>query len=157
MQEMRVQEDPLEKEMATHSSILAWEIPRTDEPGGLQSMGSQRVNWWLNNRVLYSNRLIILFTQSIKYKPKKTCLIFQYSALRSTIVTVQQLASRGWHWGRKSYWLEEGEEVGDGRAEGSSDSKLQLHVNWLTWLDMWPLVWIFESLQLEGSYVEDFL
>ena len=34
---------PLEKEMATHSSILAWEIPRVEEPGGLQSMGSQRV------------------------------------------------------------------------------------------------------------------
>ena len=37
------QEDPLEKEMATHSSILAWEIPWTEEPGGLQSIGSQRV------------------------------------------------------------------------------------------------------------------
>ena len=36
-------EDLLEKEMATHSSILAWRIPRTEEPGGLQSMGSQRV------------------------------------------------------------------------------------------------------------------
>ena len=35
-------EDPLEKEMETHSSILAWEIPRTEEPGGLQSMGSQK-------------------------------------------------------------------------------------------------------------------
>ena len=35
------QEDPLEKEMATHSSILAWEIPPTEEPGELQSMGSQ--------------------------------------------------------------------------------------------------------------------
>ena len=35
------QEDPLEKEMATHSSILAWEIPWTEEPGGLQSMGSE--------------------------------------------------------------------------------------------------------------------
>jgi len=33
----------LEKGMATHSSILAWRIPRTEEPGGLQSMGSQRV------------------------------------------------------------------------------------------------------------------
>ena len=33
-------EDPLEKEMATHSSILAWEIPWTEEPGGLPSMGS---------------------------------------------------------------------------------------------------------------------
>ena len=36
-------EDPLEKEMATHSSTLAWRIPRTEEPGRLQSMGSQRV------------------------------------------------------------------------------------------------------------------
>ena len=47
MQETQVQslgqEDPLEKEMATHSSILAWRIPWTEEPGGLQSMGLQRV------------------------------------------------------------------------------------------------------------------
>ena len=46
MQETEVQslvwEDLLEKEMATHSSILAWEIPQTEEPGGLQSMGSQK-------------------------------------------------------------------------------------------------------------------
>ena len=35
--------DPLEEEMAPHSSILAWRIPWTEEPGGLQSMGSQRV------------------------------------------------------------------------------------------------------------------
>ena len=44
MQETQVQslgrEDPLEKEMAIHSSILAWEIPWTEEPSGLQSMGS---------------------------------------------------------------------------------------------------------------------
>ena len=37
------QEGPLEKGMATHSSILDWRIPWTEEPGGLQSMGSQRV------------------------------------------------------------------------------------------------------------------
>ena len=47
MQETWVQslgpEDPLEKEKATHSSILAWRIPWAVEPGGLQSMGSQRV------------------------------------------------------------------------------------------------------------------
>ena len=47
MQETQVQslglEDPLEEETATHASILAWRIPRTDEPSGLQSMGSQRV------------------------------------------------------------------------------------------------------------------
>ena len=38
------QEDPLEKEMATHSSILAWKIPWTEEPGGLQSMESQELD-----------------------------------------------------------------------------------------------------------------
>ena len=47
MQETRVQflgqEDPLEKDMATHSSILAWRTPWTEEPGELQSVGSQRV------------------------------------------------------------------------------------------------------------------
>ena len=50
MQEMQVmqvgslgQKDPLEEEMAPHSSTLAWKIPWTEEPGGLQSMGSQRV------------------------------------------------------------------------------------------------------------------
>ena len=48
MQDTRVQslsrEDPLEKGMATHSSILAWRIPWTEEPGGLQSMWLQRVS-----------------------------------------------------------------------------------------------------------------
>ena len=39
------QEDPLEKEMATHSSVLAWKIPWMEEPGRLQSMGSQRVGF----------------------------------------------------------------------------------------------------------------
>ena len=43
LQDAMGQEDPLEKEMATHSSILAWRIPWTEEPGGLQSTGSQRV------------------------------------------------------------------------------------------------------------------
>ena len=47
MQETRVQtlgqEDPLEEGMATHSSILAWRIPWTEEPGGLQSTGLQRI------------------------------------------------------------------------------------------------------------------
>ena len=38
-----VGEDPLEEDMAAHSSILAWRIPRTEEPGGPQSVGSQRV------------------------------------------------------------------------------------------------------------------
>ena len=55
-QETRVQslglEEPLEKGMATHSRILAWEIPWTEEPGGLQSMGSKKesdMTEWLDN------------------------------------------------------------------------------------------------------------
>ena len=54
MQETRAQslsqEDPLEKEMATYSSIVAWEIPWTEEPGGLYSMGLQRVGHDLVNK-----------------------------------------------------------------------------------------------------------
>ena len=53
MQETRVQslgqEDPLEKEMAAHSRILAWRIPWTEEPGGLQSMGSLRIGKQLSD------------------------------------------------------------------------------------------------------------
>ena len=49
VQEMKVRslsrENSLEKEMATHSSILAWEVPRTEEPDGLQSMRSQRAGY----------------------------------------------------------------------------------------------------------------
>ena len=65
VQKTRVQslgwEDPLEKEMATHSSTLAWKIPWTEEPGRLQSMGSQRVrhDWAtsLHYAVLYAEYL----------------------------------------------------------------------------------------------------
>ena len=53
MQEMQVwslgQEDPLQKEMATHSSIAPWEIPWTEEPGGLQYMGLQKSQTWLSD------------------------------------------------------------------------------------------------------------
>ena len=58
------QEDPLEKEMATYSSILAWKIPWTEEPGSLQSMGSQRVRHdWAIEHILtkyYAAMKIIL-------------------------------------------------------------------------------------------------
>ena len=53
MEEMQVQplgwEDPQEKEMATHSSILACDIPRTEEPGELQSTGAHKSLTWLND------------------------------------------------------------------------------------------------------------
>ena len=64
MQEMWVpslgREDPLEKEMATHSSILAWRIPWTEEPGGLQSMGSQSVRYHLATKQPPPNILMTL-------------------------------------------------------------------------------------------------
>ena len=54
MQEMQVLslgwEDPLQKEMATHSSILPWEIPWTEEAGGLQSLGSKKVRYNLGTK-----------------------------------------------------------------------------------------------------------
>ena len=53
MQETQVpslgRDDPLEMEMATHSSILAWRIPWTEEPGGLQSSGLQKSQTWLSD------------------------------------------------------------------------------------------------------------
>ena len=70
VQEMWVQslgwEDPLEKEMATHSCILAWETLWTEEPGGLQSMGSQRVRHDLateHPRTAFKNEHKILSSQ----------------------------------------------------------------------------------------------
>ena len=48
-------EDALEKEMATHSGILAWRIPRTEEPGGLQSMGSQKSQTQLSDFHFYTH------------------------------------------------------------------------------------------------------
>ena len=64
------QEDSLEKEMATHSSVLAWKIPWTEEPGGLQSMGSQRVrhDWVTTHTHTY--------TQSIMAKGQPAKFIF---------------------------------------------------------------------------------
>ena len=61
-------EDPLEKEMATHASILAWEIPCTEERGGLQSMGSQRGGYDLVTEhartCVYTEKLCMKFSLS---------------------------------------------------------------------------------------------
>ena len=85
MQETRVpslgQEDPLEKERATHSSILAWRIPRTEEPGGLQSMGSQRVrHGWAANT--HTSLTFVIFLKNKKTMDilvgGKWCLIMAF-------------------------------------------------------------------------------
>ena len=55
-----VQEDPLEEEVVTHSSILAWEIPWTEEPGGIHSMGSQRVGQGCEHTCTHTHRLLTM-------------------------------------------------------------------------------------------------
>ena len=91
MQEIQVRslgwEDPLEKEMATHSSILAWEIPWTQEPGGLQSTGSQRVGHdWATSLSLSKLNIISLQFSERKWR----CLEF-YCYYFSTSFIISQL------------------------------------------------------------------
>ena len=66
-------EDPLEKEMETHSSILAWKIPRTEKPDGLQSMGFQRVGRdWVTNTLLVHILIRMMKSQNPEAK-KNIC------------------------------------------------------------------------------------
>ena len=55
------QEDPMETEMTTHSSILAWRIPWTEEPGGLQSMGSQESDMTCNQPRPHSIQILLTY------------------------------------------------------------------------------------------------
>ena len=78
-------EDPLEKEMATHSSVLAWKIPWTEEPGGLQSMGSQESD--TTKRLKHhhhtcDHRAILL---SEKTTPTPTATVFEQVASRGSV------------------------------------------------------------------------
>ena len=81
MQETRVQslgrEDPLEKEMATHSSILAWRIPWTEKPGELQSTGSQRVGHdcatsiSLSRSLVGARRMLVFTVEQVFLLPRE--------------------------------------------------------------------------------------
>ena len=62
-------EDPLEKEMPTHSSILAWRIPWTEEPGGLQSMESQ--SWTQLSDFTFTNKKFKIWKKKHKCRPQK--------------------------------------------------------------------------------------
>ena len=67
-------EDPLEKEMVTHSSILAWKIPWTEEPGGLQSTWSQRVRLTVLRYIqVSSQRQISIITKQTNQKNTISC------------------------------------------------------------------------------------
>ena len=71
-------EDSLEKGMATHSSILAWRIPWTEEPGGLQSMGSQRIG---HDRATFISRSLVEKDTDILFrKEKKELIMFLMSS-----------------------------------------------------------------------------
>ena len=77
------QEDLLEKEMATHSSILAWKIPWMEKPGRLQSMGSQRVG----------HERVTSLSHKINYGPKLKILSFSWSTVCSLTTTEINRAS----------------------------------------------------------------
>ena len=89
------QEDPLEEGMATHSSILAWRIPWTEEPGGLQSMGSQRVRHEWATNTPHANLLWGIFSSSPNFGFKalilcaeKTLIHFVFWFLRIFVAYV---------------------------------------------------------------------
>ena len=81
MQEMQVQalarDDTLEEEMATQSSVLAWKIPQTEEPGGLQSMGSQESDMTqrLNQQNYISDALFFKDIHKYEYRREKVTRI----------------------------------------------------------------------------------
>ena len=66
------QEDPLEKGTATHSSVLAWRIPWTEEPGELQSMGSQRVD--RTERLSTAQSCLCVYAGFIRFLPVQFCI-----------------------------------------------------------------------------------
>ena len=106
------QEDPLEKEMSTHSSILAWEIPWTEEPGGLQSMGSQKSQiQWLKNNNLSINRTNLCESpsedpqQSVMSAQELLLLTpFSHVWLFATPWTVGHQAPLSMGFSRQGYW-----------------------------------------------------
>ena len=86
-------EDPLEKGMATHSSILAWRIPWTEEPGGLQSMGSQRVGHdWVT--FTHTHTLVITPRTTLQNRPEGIAAAMSWAAIpRRALPQSQELLS----------------------------------------------------------------
>ena len=87
------QEDSLEKEMATHSSILAWDIPWREESGGLWSMGSQKVR---HNFATEHTRAVLIFNFSVVSQ-----VMFPFSFL---LTALSNKSAKGLSWGEKGAW-----------------------------------------------------
>ena len=90
-------EDPLEKGMATHSSILAWRIPWTEEPSRLQSMGSQRVghDWATNTFTLHGSCITFLLDSIVRISG-----YYKESYLHVEPTDTEILGETGKFWGR---------------------------------------------------------
>ena len=93
MQEMGArslgQEDPLENEMATHSRILAWEIPWTEDPGGLQSVGPQRVR----HADRLNTHIILITGLFLSPRTPMFCFVFLKQRSQSDSFKIKQLVS----------------------------------------------------------------
>ena len=90
-----VQKDPLENEMATHSSVLAWRIPWTEEPGGLQSTGLQRVRHdWVTSLHSDKNCFICCFLLFF------SCSVVSHPSVTSWTLACPASLSMGFFWAR---------------------------------------------------------
>ena len=101
-------EDPLEKEMATHSSILAWRIPWTEEPGRLQSTGSQRIGHdWMTFTAPLENDLEISYKTNIHllYVHKISLLCFYLSEIKTYAPTNSRFIHKSQHYKQLKYPL----------------------------------------------------
>ena len=86
-------EDPLEEEMATHSRILAWEIPRTEEPRGLQPIGPQKTQTQLSGSTT-KMFIVALFTISKKWDQLKCSLIDDWIKRTSHTHTLEYYSAK---------------------------------------------------------------
>ena len=126
------QENPLEKEMATHSSTLAWRIPWAEEPGGLQCMGSQRFRHDSSDLACTQTRTHISVYSLLYMKKVGTCIYIKVKSQRndhpSSVLTTwaqfEHHSAHSWQESVRAFSCNPGEVSGYSRQ------------------DIWPLSWI---------------